>query len=116
MDALAVSVGNVHLQAKPARAGSTSRALRAIEARPDVPLVIHGGSGVPPGSGRRLPRATTVCKFNVGTELRQAFGAALREAVSRHPDRFDRIAILSEVIAPMTAATVRILRELDVRP
>ena len=44
---------------------------------------------------------TTVCKFNVGTELRMAFGTALRDAVNRDPARFDRNQILSETIDPV---------------
>jgi fructose-bisphosphate aldolase class II len=32
-----------------------------------------------------LARGSRICKFNIGTELRMAFGAALREAVNRRP-------------------------------
>ncbi|MEL6214094.1 MAG: class II fructose-bisphosphate aldolase, partial [Pseudomonadota bacterium] len=35
-----------------------------------------------------------ICKFNIGTELRMAFGHALREAVAADLDRFDRVEIL----------------------
>ncbi|MEL6643377.1 MAG: class II fructose-bisphosphate aldolase, partial [Pseudomonadota bacterium] len=46
VDAVAISVGNVHLQEN--REGGLDEArIRAIEAVTDVPLVIHGGSGVP---------------------------------------------------------------------
>jgi fructose-bisphosphate aldolase class II len=112
VDAMAVSVGNVHLQTE-AKAEIDFDAVGAIEAVTDVPLVLHGASGIPSEVRRRLARETNVCKFNVGTELRQVFGTALRDGLARHPERFDRIAILSEVIGPMAAATVRILRELD---
>ncbi len=47
-----------------------------------------------------------------GTELRMAFGSALREAVNRDPDRFDRIAILRETEAPVMQACRAILRNL----
>ena len=45
-DALAISVGNVHLQTEPS-AGIDLAALKAIEAVTTLPLVLHGGSGIP---------------------------------------------------------------------
>ncbi len=59
-----------------------------------------------------LARGSHICKFNIGTELRMAFGTALREAVTRDPDRFDRIAILRDTHDPMVAATRHVLRAL----
>lgn len=115
VDAMAVSVGNVHLQTE-AQAEIDFEAVRAIGAITCVPLVLHGSSGIRADVRRRLARETGVCKLNVGTELRQLFGASLRATLARHPRRFDRIAILSEVIGPITAAAARILRELDGRP
>ncbi len=110
VDAMAVSVGNVHLQ-QTAAAEIDLAALAAIEAVTDVPLVIHGGSGVPSDMRRRLARNSKICKFNVGTELRMAFGRALREAVDRDPARFDRVAILKEVEEPIEAAARSVIRE-----
>ena len=46
VDAMAISVGNVHLQQNK-EGGLDEARIRAIEAVTDVPLVIHGGSGVP---------------------------------------------------------------------
>jgi len=110
VDAMAISVGNVHLQ-QTAAAEIDLVALQAIEAVTDVPLVIHGGSGVPPGMRRRLARTSKICKFNVGTELRMAFGRALREAVDRDPGRFDRVAILKEVEGPVATAARAVISE-----
>jgi len=109
--AMAVSVGNVHLQTGPA-AQIDLAAVAALESVTDRPLVLHGGSGIPPEMRQHLARRTAVCKFNVGTELRQVFGRALRDGLAQHPERFDRIEILSEVIAPLTEATRRLLREM----
>lgn len=111
VDAMAVSAGNVHLQ-RSREGGLDEDRLRAIAAQTDVPLVIHGGSGVPGPQRTALARGSSVCKFNIGTELRMAFGAALREAVGRDPDRFDRVEILGETVAPLIEATRRVLREL----
>jgi fructose-bisphosphate aldolase class II len=111
VDALAVSVGNVHLQAA-ASGGIDETRLRAIAAATPVPLVIHGGSGVPFDQRRRLATTTTVCKFNIGTELRQAFGTALRQVLAEEPGRFDRIEILAATEPELTRAARPILRGL----
>lgn len=111
VDALAVSVGNVHLQ-QDAGQGLDLALLRRIEVVTDVPLVIHGGSGVPLAQRAALAAGSRIAKFNIGTELRMAFGAALRAAVARDPARFDRIAILREVEDPMMEAARAVFRGL----
>ena len=111
VDAMAVSVGNVHLQ-QDQSGGLDEARIAAIEALTDVPLVIHGGSGVPSAQRRHLARDSAICKFNIGTELRMAFGQALRESVNRDPDRFDRVQILKDVEAPLVAATRKVLATL----
>jgi len=111
VDAMAISVGNVHLQQN--KDGQLdSKRIAEIEALTQVPLVIHGGSGVPMDQRTVLARTTHICKFNIGTELRMAFGAALRKAVNDDPDRFDRLLILSETHAPLVDATRLVLRGL----
>lgn len=111
VDALAISVGNVHLQREKS-GGLDEARIAAIDAATDVPLVIHGGSGVPSEQRRRLARTTSICKFNIGTELRMVFGQALRASVASDPDRFDRVQILKEVEPPLVEATRRVLRDL----
>ncbi|WP_170603946.1 class II fructose-bisphosphate aldolase [Ruegeria arenilitoris] len=109
VDAMAISVGNVHLQENK-EGGLDEERIAQIDAITNVPLVIHGGSGVPVEQRARLARETSICKFNIGTELRMAFGAALREAVNRDPDRFDRVAILKETHDPVEAAARAVIR------
>jgi fructose-bisphosphate aldolase class II len=113
VDAMAIAVGNVHLQQD--HAGGIDEAALAAIARATggtVPLVIHGGSGVPPDQRRRLARTTPIAKFNIGTELRQTFGAALRQTLADHPLEFDRLKLLSATEAPMTARARDIIRNL----
>ena len=93
----------------------TKDRIAAIEAVTDVPLVIHGGSGVPVAQRQKLARNSAICKFNIGTELRLAFGAAMREAVNRDPDRFDRVTILKETIDPVETAARNVIRALSSR-
>lgn len=109
IDAMAISVGNLHLHQDHA-GGLDEARLGAIAALAAVPLVIHGGSGVPPVQRAALATRTSICKFNIGTELRMVFGLALRAAVNADPTRFDRVAILTETEAPVLAAARQILR------
>jgi fructose-bisphosphate aldolase class II len=109
VDAVAISVGNVHLQTDQS-GGLDEARIRAIEAACEVPLVIHGGSGVPSEQRRVLAQTSRICKFNIGTELRLAFGHALRSSVLSDPDRFDRVVILKDTHAPLVAATRQVLQ------
>ena len=109
VDAMAISVGNVHLRTDQS-GGLDEARIRAIEAACEVPLVIHGGSGVPSEQRRVLAQTSRVCKFNIGTELRLAFGNALRSSVLSDPDRFDRVVILKDTHAPLVAATRQVLK------
>lgn len=111
VDAMAISVGNVHLQ-QDKEGGLDEARIAAIQAVTPVPLVIHGGSGVPVEQRRRLAKTTNICKFNIGTELRMAFGAAMRDAVNADPERFDRVTILKETHDPVMAAARTVLRNL----
>ena len=110
VDALAVSVGNVHLQTEAAAVIDWDR-LDAIAARVDVPLVLHGASGIAHADRRRLA-ASPVAKMNVGTELRQVFGHALRDTLAAHPDRFDRVRLLQATEAPLTEAARAVIRSM----
>ncbi|MCC1492703.1 class II fructose-bisphosphate aldolase [Cognatishimia sp. F0-27] len=111
VDAMAISVGNVHLQTDH-EGGLDEARIRAIEAVTEVPLVIHGGSGVPLAQRAALAAGSRIAKFNVGTELRLAFGNALRRAVNADPDRFDRVAILKETHDPVFEAARAVIRGL----
>jgi fructose-bisphosphate aldolase, class II len=112
VDALAVSVGNVHLMTGTGAAIDRDLLQRIGTAAPDLPLVLHGGSGIAPDLRRALARQTNVCKFNIGTELRKVFGDALRNAVLADPERFDRIQILKETMPPLVLAARQVIRGL----
>jgi len=111
VDAMAISVGNVHLQQDKEGGLDTAR-IATIQAATSVPLVIHGGSGVPVEQRNHLAKTSNICKFNIGTELRMAFGSALRSAVDSDPDRFDRVSILKDTHDPVMAAARVVLRNL----
>jgi fructose-bisphosphate aldolase, class II len=111
IDALAISIGNLHLQTeKQAEIDLTS--LRAIEAVTTVPLVLHGGSGIPSAMRCQLAAETRVKKFNIGTELRMAFGTALRTVLANHPEEYDRINILRATIPVSRTIARSVMQEL----
>lgn len=114
IDAMAISVGNVHLQ-QDKQGGLDEERIRAIEAVTNVPLVIHGGSGVPIAQRTKLAQTTAICKYNIGTELRMAFGAALREAVNKDATRFDRVSILKETEEPVMQAARNVISALSTK-
>lgn len=111
VDALAISIGNVHLQTTQ-QAAIDFDALRAIESVTTVPLVLHGSSGIPVAVRRQLATQHRVKKFNIGTELRMAFGTSLRTILAERPTEFDRITILSATMPSIKAAAKTILQEL----
>ncbi len=111
IDALAISIGNVHLQTEKA-ADIDFAALYAIEAVTTVPLVLHGGSGIPGVLRHKLARDHRIKKFNIGTELRMAFGQALRASLASQPDEFDRNKLLLPTVQASQAAARAIIAEL----
>jgi ketose-bisphosphate aldolase len=82
VDLLAVSVGNVHIMLS-GRQELDLDALQGIHRRiPEVPLVLHGGTGIGSDSVKRAI-GMGVVKVNYGTYLKQRYAAAVRAALSR---------------------------------
>ena len=109
IDAMAISVGNIHLQENK-EGGLDEDRIRTIEEVTDIPLVIHGGSGVPVVQRTFLSQNSKICKFNIGTELRSSFGDALRKSVNKDPNRFDRVQILKDTHGPLVKKTRDVLK------
>jgi fructose-bisphosphate aldolase class II len=112
VDAMAISVGNVHLQ-QDKEGGLDEQRVLEIQAKTPVPLVIHGGSGVPVAQRSKLAKSTNICKYNIGTELRMAFGAALRDVINKDQKTFDRVALLKQTHVPLVTAARSVLRALS---
>ena len=108
IDALAVSVGNVHRLNTPGVVIDFAR-LAQIAAAVSVPLVIHGTSGISDQDIQRLAQGG-VAKFNIGTRLRQAFGSALRDTLNRDAGRFDRLEIMADVMPIVSGEAMRLMR------
>ena len=110
-DCMAISIGNVHLKTEKT-AGMDFDLLSEIEAVTTLPLVLHGGSGIPVADRQKLAREHRIAKFNIGTELRMAFGNALRKSVNDQADKFDRIQLLKPTVEPVKLATIEVIKAL----
>jgi ketose-bisphosphate aldolase len=84
VDALAVSIGNVHVLLKGKSDRLDLERLERIHRTVQVPLVIHGSTGFPDEAVSRVIELG-VAKFNVGTVLKRAFLLGLDEALSNTP-------------------------------
>jgi len=87
VDALAVAIGTAHGVYKGEPKLDFER-LAEIRARVDVPLVLHGASGVSDESIQRAVQSG-ITKINIDTELRQAFSHTLKEFLRDNPDEID---------------------------
>jgi ketose-bisphosphate aldolase len=82
IDALAVSIGNVHVLTA-GRASIDMDALRRIRERVSVPLVVHGGTSIAHENLQALV-GMGVAKFNFGTVLKQAYLDAVRDQLAQY--------------------------------
>lgn len=95
-DMLAVSVGNVHGFAPDARIDFDLLG-RVCKASP-VPLVIHGGSGLPEAQFERLHEFGVV-KVNIASELRNAMIRTFGEAYIADPHEHSLIRVSRTAVA-----------------
>ncbi|HEY3422934.1 MAG TPA: ketose-bisphosphate aldolase [Methanocellaceae archaeon] len=110
VDALAVAIGTSHGAYKfKGEANLDFDRLKKIEGLVNIPIVLHGASGVPKEVldkaakyGAKLPGAAGVpndaikkaiglgvAKINIDTDIRLAMTAALRQVLTEHPEEFD---------------------------
>lgn len=87
IDSLAVAIGTAHglYKAEPKLDFSRLDKIRTVV---DIPLVLHGASGVPDEMVRRCIDLG-VSKVNVATELKIAFSDAVKQHFADHPDAND---------------------------
>jgi tagatose 1,6-diphosphate aldolase GatY/KbaY len=105
---LAVSIGNVHGTYADTPQLDWPR-LGAIEAAVDVPLSLHGASGLPDGDVRRSVGAG-IRKVNVNTELRAAYLLATQAAL---PSVRDGLQVMAMHDAQTRAVRSAVDRKLD---
>lgn len=87
IDSLAVAIGTAHGFYVGTPVLDKER-LSAIRAAVDIPLVLHGASGLSDDDVRDCVRRG-ICKVNFATELRAAYTDAGKELYQRKPETFD---------------------------
>ena len=97
VDAMAISVGNVHLQTSKI-AKIDIHKIKEIETVTKIPLVLHGSSGISYVVRKKIAKTTNVAKFNIGTELRMVAGNSLRENFKKNKKIFDRLELIKPTI------------------
>ena len=87
IDLFAVAIGTAHgvYKGEPKLDVDLLSKIRSLT---DVPLVLHGTSGVPLETVQECIRRG-ICKVNYATDLRIAYTKGVREYLSANPDAFD---------------------------
>ncbi|MFJ9626989.1 ketose-bisphosphate aldolase [Streptomyces sp. NPDC101175] len=107
VDALAVAIGSSH--AMTTRTATLDHdLLKRLTATLDVPLVLHGSSGVPDDE-LTAAVAGGITKVNVGTALNLALTGAVRAHLAEHPDAVDPRKYLSVAREAMAGEVARII-------
>jgi len=110
VDALAVSVGSIHKMKRQSAELDIDR-IRRIRRAVDVPLVLHGSSGVSDDSLVEAVEAG-LSKVNIATALNVAFTGAMRRASIERPEESDPRKLLGparEAVAEVVAQKMRLL-------
>ena len=87
ISSFAVAIGTAHGVYKGEPKLDLDR-LAAVREKVDIPLVLHGTSGVPEDQVKECIRRG-ICKVNYATDLRIAFAAGVKKAIAEQPDSFD---------------------------
>ncbi len=87
IDSLAVAIGTAHgfYEGEP---NLDKDRLQDIQGRVEIPLVLHGASGVSDQDVKDCIERG-ICKVNFATELRVAFTDAIKALLAEQPDTFD---------------------------
>jgi len=109
VDALAVCIGNVHGRYPGGVPRLDFDRLAAIQRLVSIPLVLHGASGLPAGMVRQAI-ALGVRKFNVNTEVREAYLEALRGCLqaTASPDLLDLMRQVEAAMRVVVAAKLQL--------
>ena len=108
VDAIAISVGNTHLQTNKI-AKIDIKKIIDLQNVINIPLVLHGSSGIRNVMRKKIAKTTNVAKFNIGTELRLIFGNSLRANILQDKDVFDRLKILKPTIKEIKKVAMKVI-------
>ncbi len=126
-DSLAVACGSVHGMGEAIQPLDIDH-LEKIATKTNVPLVLHGSSGVNRSGTEAALRnirlakgegtiqdaiGLGIAKVNVSTELQRAFLNGLQDAMERHPNTMDLRQIFPEAITALKECVVSFIRLLQ---
>ena len=111
VDAMAISVGNTHLQTSKIAKIDFQKILE-IQKITSLPLVLHGSSGISHIMRNKIARKTKVAKFNIGTELRMVACKSLRKSYNNNIKNFDKISIIKPSIKALKKETIKIIKNI----
>ena len=112
VDYLACGIGNIHGKYPADWAGLNFDRLKEIaDALPDMPLVLHGGSGIPQ---EQIEKAISlgVSKLNINTECQLAFADATRKYIEAGKDQEGKGYDPRKLLAPGTQAITDTVEEI----
>ncbi len=108
VDSLAIGVGTSHGVYKGTPHIAVDR-IREIAAAVDIPLVLHGASGLSDGVIRDCIHAG-ISKINFATQLRQAFTQGLKEGLASGEATYDPKTYLPYAIRAVQQAAEKIIK------
>ena len=86
--------------------------IKKIQSVTNIPLVLHGSSGVSYQMRKKIAFHTNVAKFNIGTELRMVAGNSLRENINNNVKVFDRLQLIKPTIIKIKNQTKKIIKNI----
>ncbi len=110
VDALAVSIGTAHGYYKDTPKLDVERCRAIAERLPEVPLVLHGGSGTPLEDVRKVIQCG-IAKINVATEFQDTFLKSTRTRLNELDGKFVPIDKFMDPVTDECAAHIsRLIR------
>lgn len=111
VDLLAAGIGNIHGKYPENWAGLSFETLDAVQQMTgDLPLVLHGGTGIPADMIRKSIDLG-VCKINVNTECQIAFAAEVRKYIEEGKDLEGKGFDPRKLLKPGTEAVKQTVRD-----
>jgi len=111
-DTVAVSIGNVHgLDLAPEL---DFELLEEIERVTPVPLVLHGGSGIPFEQVRKA-KSHNIIKINYGSQLRKSYIETFGKAYEKNHNEFDFFSLGCQAVNNVTGTAKAIIQEINIR-
>ncbi len=111
VDMLAAGIGNIHGKYPENWTGLSFETLAAVNEKVgDMPLVLHGGTGIPEDMIKKAI-SLGVAKINVNTECQLSFAAATREYIEAGKDQQGKGFDPRKLLAPGAEAIKATVRE-----